>query len=36
MASANPTASIVFFLILTLAYSIFKYYTKSPSYVKNI
>ncbi|MDC1320986.1 hypothetical protein N8261_03405 [Flavobacteriaceae bacterium] len=34
MASANPSASIVFFLILTLAYSIFKYYTKSPSMIK--
>jgi len=34
MASADPTASIVFFLILTLAYSIFKYYTKSPSMIK--
>jgi len=30
MAAADPTASIVFFLALTLAYSIFKYYTKSP------
>lgn len=34
MASADPTASIVFFLILTLAYFVFKYYTKSPSMVK--
>ena len=34
MASADPTASIIFFLILTLAYSIFKYYTKSPSMLK--
>ncbi len=34
MASADPTASIIFFLILTLAYSIFKYYTKSPSMIK--
>ena len=34
MASANPTASIIFFLLLTLAYSIFKFYTKSPSMIK--
>ncbi len=29
MASPNPTSSIVYFLCLTLAYSIFKYYSKS-------
>jgi len=29
MASPNPTSSIIFFLCLTLAYSIFKYYSKS-------
>lgn len=34
MASANPSSSIIFFLIITLAYSIFKYYTKSPSTMK--
>ena len=34
MASADPTASIIFFLRLTRAYSIFKYYTKSPSMLK--
>lgn len=34
MASANPSSSIIFFLIVTLAYSIFKYYTKSPSTMK--
>ena len=34
MAAADPTTSIVFFLILTLAYSIFKYYTKSPAMIK--
>lgn len=30
MVSANPTSSIIFFIVLTLAYSIFKYYSKSP------
>jgi|UniRef100_A0A6C0CXP9 hypothetical protein len=34
MAAADPTVSIVFFLILTLAYSIFKYYTKSPKTIQ--
>ena len=34
MASVDPSSSIIFFLILTLAYSTFKYYTKSPSMVK--
>jgi hypothetical protein len=34
MASVDPSASIIFFLILTLAYSIFKYYTKSPAMMK--
>jgi len=34
MAAADPTASIVFFLILTLAFSIFKYYTKSPKSIQ--
>ena len=36
MAAANPTTSIIFFLLLTLGYFIFKYYTKSPSTVKTI
>ena len=34
MAAANPSTSIIFFLILTLAYSIFKYYAKSSSMLK--
>lgn len=34
MAAANPSTSIIFFLILTLAYFMFKYYTKSPSTIK--
>jgi len=34
MAAANPSSSIIFFLILTLIYFIFKYYTKSPSSMK--
>ena len=34
MATVNPSASIIIFLILTLAYSIFKYYTKSPAMIK--
>ena len=34
MASSNPTSSIIFFLLLTLGYSIFKYYTTSPKMIK--
>jgi hypothetical protein len=34
MAAANPSTSIIIFLLLTLAYSIFKYYTKSPTTIK--
>lgn len=34
MATANPTASIIVFLVLTLAYFIFKYYTKSDQMIK--
>lgn len=34
MAAANPSSSIIFFLILTLIYFIFKYYTKSQSSMK--
>jgi len=34
MTSADPTASIIFFLIITLGYSIFKYFTKSSEMIK--
>ena len=34
MASANSSSSIVFFLLLTLVYFVFKYYTKSESMLK--
>lgn len=34
MAAANPSSSIVFFLVLTLVYFVFKYYTKSESTLK--
>jgi hypothetical protein len=34
MAAVNPSTSIIVFLILTLIYFIFKYYTKSPSSIK--
>ena len=34
MAAANPSTSIIIFLILTLLYSTFKYYTKSESMMK--
>ena len=34
MAAANSSTSIVFFLVLTLVYFIFKYYTKSESMIK--
>lgn len=34
MAAANPSTSIILFLILTLAYFMFKYYTKSESTIK--
>jgi hypothetical protein len=34
MAAANPSTSIVFFLVLTLVYFTFKYYTKSESTLK--
>ena len=34
MAAANPSTSIILFLILTLAYFMFKYYTKSPTVIK--
>lgn len=34
MASANPSTSIIVFLILTLLYSTLKYYTKSPTTIK--
>ena len=34
MAAANPSTSIVFFLVLTLVYFVFKYYTKSESTIK--
>ena len=34
MAAANPSTSIIVFLILTLVYFTFKYYTKSPSSMK--
>lgn len=34
MAAANPSTSIVFFLVLTVIYFVFKYYTKSESMLK--
>ena len=34
MASVNSSSSIVFFLVLTLVYFVFKYYTKSESMLK--
>ena len=34
MAATNSSTSIVFFLVLTLVYFVFKYYTKSESMVK--
>ena len=34
MAAANPSSSIIIFLLLTLAYSTFKYYTKNDSTMK--
>jgi|TARA_B110000967_G_scaffold142644_1_gene145895 hypothetical protein len=34
MAAANPSSSIIIFLLLTLAYSMFKYYTKNDSTMK--
>ena len=34
MAATNSSASIVFFLVLTLVYFVFKYYTKSPAMIK--
>lgn len=36
MAAANPTLSIIIFLLLTLCYFIFKYYTKTPTTIKYV
>jgi len=36
MAAANPTTSIIFFLLITLVYFVFKYYTKTPSMMKSV
>ena len=34
MATANPTSSLIFFVVITLLYFILKYYAKTPTMTK--
>lgn len=36
MAAASPTISIIFFLVITIIYSVIKYYTATPSATKSV